>query len=63
MSRGKENIVHRNSKGERHGYYQWYDSNGKLFGKCNHYNDEAVGMEVVGPGWGSSWTKKLMYCV
>ena len=39
----KEDITPRNEKGQRHGYWERYWSNGKLWHKGNYINGKCVG--------------------
>ena len=68
MKRGKEYIEQFNSKYELHGYYQNYNSNGKLYWKGNWNNDEKIGIEVlslvyIGVLYKSNFSKQLIYNV
>jgi antitoxin component YwqK of YwqJK toxin-antitoxin module len=40
-----EEIISFNDKGQRHGYWEVYWSNGKLWYKCFYQNDKQVGYE------------------
>jgi len=40
-----KNIHQVNAKGERYGYWEVYDGNGKLGFKCVFHNDKEIGYE------------------
>ena len=45
----------KNNKGQRHGLWEWYHSNGNLYYKCNYVNDEAHGL------WKSYYTNGTLW--
>jgi len=45
MTRVKENITPRNSKGQRHGYWERYFSSGQPQYKCIYHNGKEIGYE------------------